>query len=210
MLPRCSIALTVTMATDLARIVESIRSCYAFEGVSLVAVGAGGGQLVDVYRDARRVIAIDTDAEAVARLEARLRSTGIRGRFELVAGDFLACTGRVDAVLFEFSLHEMPDPLGALEHARALGTDIVIADHAPDSRWAWHAAEEDKVAAAWAAVERLGAKHARDFGGEQVFEDRAALEARLASQGPEARRRAGELPASGEVRIPMKHRVAVL
>ncbi len=198
------------MVADLARFLDTLRSCYDFGGRTLVSVGSGGGQFVDIYADARRVVAIDCDAAALSRLEAALVARGVRERFELVLQDFACCERRADAVVFEFSLHEIDDPAAALGHARTLAPDVLVFDHAPGSVWAWHVCEESKVAASWAAVERVGTRRCRDFRTEQVFQNRAELEARVSGQGPEALARAARFEPGAAIRIPMGYRFALL
>ncbi len=198
------------MATDLTLLAENLRAFFDLRDRTLLVVGAGGGQLVDVYRDTRHVLAVDSDASAMARLETALRERPFGDRFELLVQDFMACDRHVDTVVFEFCLHEIADPARALAHARTLGPDVLVFDHAPGSPWAWHACEEAKVVASWAAVERLGTRSRRDFRGEQVFRGRAELEARLAEQGPLAIERAAKFPADGVIRIRMDYSCALL
>ncbi len=198
------------MATDLALLAENLRAFYDLRERTLLVVGAGGGQLVDVYRDARHVLAIDSDASAVARLETALRGRPFGDRFEPFVQDLMACDRHADTVVFEFCLHEIAEPARALAHARTLAPDVLVFDHAPGSPWSWHACEEAKVVASWAAVERVGIRSRRDFAGEQVFRRRAELEARLAEQGPLAVERAARFPADVVIRIPMDYRCALL
>ncbi len=198
------------MATDLGLVCENLRACYDLRDRTLLVVGAGGGQFVDVYRDARHVVAVDSDASAMARLETALRERPFGDRFELLVRDFEACDRSVDTVVFEFCLHEIPDPARALAHARTLAPDVLVFDHAPGSPWSWQACEEAKVVASWEAVERVGMRSRRDFSGEQVFRGRAELEARLAEQGPLAIERAAKFPVDAVIRIPMDYRCALV
>ncbi len=191
------------MATELAPIVKNFRDHCALAGRRVCTVGAGGGQLVDVYHDAAWITAVDIDTGALAKLGNVLEARGLAARSTLVAQDFLAHTEPADLVVFEFSLHEMEDPARALAHALALAPEVFIYDHAPGSPWAWQVLEEDKVRRSWAALEaRAGLQH-WTFQCEQSFAHRSELEAKVQSQGPEALRRAAGFSLEEPIRIEM-------
>jgi SAM-dependent methyltransferase len=198
------------MATDLQQIVQSLAAFYDFTGRTVVDVGGGGGQLAEFARPARRVVAIDRDTAALARLAARLEECGLAGKFALVEGDFLEHRLRGDVVLFEFSLHEMAEPERALAHARELAADVVVIDHAPGSPWEWCAAEDAQVDDAWWAVERSPTRRLQTVEAAQLFPDYAALQARLALQGPESRKRIGRYRDQKAISIPMPYRLALI
>lgn len=52
------------MATDLSAIVRNLTAFYDFAGKTVVAVGAGGGQLAESARSMRHVVAVDRDPSA--------------------------------------------------------------------------------------------------------------------------------------------------
>jgi hypothetical protein len=198
------------MATDLGQIVANLTSFYDFAGSTVVGVGAGGGQLVEFARAAGRVIAVERDAAALERLFLRARERGLDRKIEPCAGDFLAVRPRGDVVLFEFCLHEMPDPARALGHAAGLAPDVLVLDHAPGSRWSWYAAEEAEVEAAWSAVESLSVRRRRDVEAFQSFRDFAGLEAKLAGQAARSRERIAPLRRVRPISIPMPYRLVLL
>lgn len=198
------------MATDVGLVVRNLLDFYPFAGKTVVSVGAGGGQLVEYGRAARRVVAVDGDGEALGRLGDVLAAKGLAGRFELVCSDVLEVSARGDVVLFEFSLHEMPDPERALAHAGTLAPDVVVLDHAPGSEWAWHVVEEEKVERSAEAMRRLGVRAERLFLGEQRFTDHAELLAKVSVQGPLAVARAERFRGAGEIVIPFGYEVALL
>jgi hypothetical protein len=156
------------------------------------------------------VIAVDPDEKAMEQLASPVRECGLAERFTLVTGDFLAVQPRGDAVLFEFSLHEMAEPERALRHARGLAPDVLVIDHAPISRWSWYAAEDARVEAAWKAVERGPIRRQRDVEAFQHFEDYAELEAKLAPQGPKSLERIGPCRGRDAISVPMPYRLALL
>ncbi|HEY3358661.1 MAG TPA: methyltransferase [Polyangia bacterium] len=198
------------MATDLTALVANLRSTCSFARCSLVSVGAGGGQLVDVYADAARLAAVDPDAAALARLRAALAERELLDRCSFHAVDFMAFAARADVVLFEFSLHELDDPAAALRHAAGLAPRVVVFDHSPGSTWAYHTAEEERVRASTAAIIAAGPTAVRTFEAEQRFADHAALLAKIAGQGPVAVARAAAFQGERDLVIPMEYLAATL
>jgi SAM-dependent methyltransferase len=198
------------MATDVREIVTRLSAFYDFKDKSVVEVGAGGGQLVEFARPARRVFAVDKDAAALARLAERLHECGMAEKFSLLCGDWLETAPRGDVVLFEFCLHQMADPERALAHARGLAPDVLILDHAPGSQWEWLAAEDAKVEGAWEAAERRSTRRQQSVMAWQVFPDYPALAARLASQGQVSVERIARFRGARGISIPMPYRLALL
>jgi predicted RNA methylase len=199
-----------SVATDIRQIVASLVAFYDLTGKTVVAVGAGGGRLVEYARPARRVIAIDRDEAAIEQLAARVRECEMADRFTLLKADFLTVRPRGDVVLFEFCLHQMSEPERALGHAADLAPDVLVLDHAPTSRWSWYAAEEGKVEAGWKAVERGSIRRRHTVEAFQHFRNYAELEAKLASQGPTSRERIGTLRGQRAISIPMPYWLALL
>lgn len=198
------------MATDVAEIVSRLTSFYDFADRTIVAVGAGGGQLAEYARRAARVVAVDPDAAAMERLRSVVGTKGLIDRYTFLRDDFLAVRPRGDVVLFEFCLHLLTDPGRALAHASQLAPDVVVLDHAPGSQWMWFAAEEGGVASAWTAVARRNVRRTLDVSATQRLRDFPELEARLASQpAPSAERIAGQRGRQ-EISIDMPYRLALL
>jgi CheY-like chemotaxis protein len=198
------------MATDIALVLENLLGFYPFDGKVVISVGAGGGQLAGYGRAARKVIAVDSDAAALAALAERIRDLGIEERFVLVQQDVMTVTERGDVALFEFSLHEMPDPAAALAHAATLAPDVVILDHAPGSPWSYAADEAEKVAASWAAATARGLRAERNYDAVQKFASYDELLEKLKGQGSEAMRRIERWSGSTAITIPITYRVARL
>ncbi len=198
------------MATDLRGIVLDLVGFYDLADKIVVAVGAGGGQLVEYARATRQVLAIDRDAAALQRLAERVAASGLAGKFTLLAGDLLELRPAGDVVLFEFCLHQMAEPARALAHARALAPDVVVIDHAPGSPWSWCAAEDAQVDAAWKAVERAAPRRQQDKQGVQDFAAYAELEAKLWAQGPRSLERIARHRDQLPISIPMPYRLALL
>jgi len=198
------------VATDIAKVIANLTSFYDLGGKSVVHVGAGGGQFVAYAAQARHVVAIDPDAEAIVRLRAAIEAAGLAERFTVRQADFEAIADPADVVFFEFCLHEMNDPDAVLRHARTLAPETLVIDHAPESRWAWHTAETGKARRGWEAVERAGIRADRRFVGRQLFPDVEALVARLESLGEPAVSRARAFGETSGIDIEMIYRIAVL
>jgi SAM-dependent methyltransferase len=198
------------MATDVGEIVGSLVQFYDWTDRSVVEVGAGGGQLIEFARAARRVVAVDKHTAGVARLRARVREVGLEDRFTVLTDDFLAVRPAGDVVLLEFCLHQMPDPARALQHALSIAADVVVIDHAPGSRWSWYAGEDELVEAAWAAVAAVGVRRRAAASGRQRFRDFDELAARLAAQGPTSRARIEELRGRADIEVPMPYELALV
>jgi SAM-dependent methyltransferase len=198
------------MAADLTVILADIESCFDFTGLSVLHVGAGGGQFVGYAAKTRRVLGVDPDAAAVARLREALKVRGLEGRFRVHQGDVLDVRERVDVVFFEFCLHEIADPAAALRHARGLAERVLVADHAPGSAWCELMLEAGKVARSWAAVETFARELDRTFPGLQRFHDHAELAAKIGSLGTEVLERTRPFEEQRDFTISMPYRVAVL
>ncbi len=196
-----------TMAVDAQAVLRTLLDFYDFRDTIVLSVGAGGGQLAEYGRVARRVVAVDCDAQALGALADRLASLGLGDRFELVAADFLAVGVHADVVLFEFSLHEMPDPEAALAHAAGLAPDVVIIDHAERSAWAWHVVEEDKVAASARSIAARAPRRSLRVETVQRFADHEELLKKVRVQGEAALRRAATFAGCRDFEIPMAYRL---
>lgn len=198
------------MAADYARLIAQLRSFYDFAAKTVLLVGAGGGQLLDPTVQPRKLIAIDHDRAALAELEKRVAANSMQDFVDVVCAQFeeVALSGNV--VYFEFSLHEMADPMKALVHARTLAPDIVVFDHSPGSAWAFHAAEEEKVSRSSDALERFGIRRRETFRTQQTFRDYSQFLAKMSTQGPVAIERALEFAGATAITIPMDCHLALL
>jgi len=200
----------VNMATDYKRVIRNLFDFFDFSGRTVVAVGAGGGQLIEYGRPAAKVFAVDQDPAALAVLGERLEPAGLADKFVLVHAAFLDFRQRADVVLFEFCLHEMSDPSAALAHARALAPAVVVMDHWPGSEWAFMTAEEDKATAAWAAVVSGLPEKIVSFEASQVFENFEELWQKVHGQGEKSLARIARFKDHSDITIPMSYGFALL
>jgi SAM-dependent methyltransferase len=198
------------MATDIGQILKNLCDFYDFSGKNVVAVGAGGGQLAEYGRFARKVVAVDRDAAAMDQLRAAAARHGLQDRFEYWTGDFAECTCSGDVVFFEFCLHEIEDPLQALKKAQTMAPDVLVIDHAPGSRWIHYGAEDEKVARSWQALDRLAPTRRIACAAQQRFDRYDELLAKMKLQGQESLRRIEEFRNRTNIVIPMAYEIALL
>jgi len=198
------------MAADYKKAVADLLAFYDLKDKTVLSVGAGGGQLIEYGRTARRVLALDCDASALERLRENLKAAGLADKFEPVLADFFETGLRADVVLFEFSLHEMADPGAAVERARGLAPAVVVFDHWPGSDWSYVAAEETKVAASWAALGRFPVLKTRRYEAVQLFGAYEELYEKVKGQGPASLDRIAAYKGQTGIRIPMSYGLALI
>ena len=198
------------MATDYRKLVDDLLAFYDFTDKTVIAVGAGGGQLVEYGRAAGKVLAVDNSAPALDKLRESLKAAGLEDKFTPVLGDFFGVDLRADAVLFEFCLHELPDPAAAVERARRMAPAVIVFDHWPGSEWSYLAAEEKKVAAAWAALVRFPVKKKQMHEAVQSFKDYEELYEKVKGQGETSLARIAAFKEIRDIRIPMPYGLALI
>ena len=198
------------MATDYQKLIADLLAFYDFTDKTVIAVGAGGGQLVEYGRAAGKILAVDNSAPALEKLRESLKAAGLEEKFTPVLSDFYEVETRADIVLFEFSLHEMADPGAAVEKARHLAPAVVIFDHWPGSEWSYIAGEEKKVAASWAALVRFPVKKKQMHEAVQVFKDYDELYEKVKGQGQPSLARIAEFKGLLDIRIPMSYGLALI
>lgn len=198
------------MPADYVQMIANLLAFYDFAGKTVLDVGGGGGQLSEFGQAAGRVLALDFDPAALDKLRENLQTAGLEDKFELIQGDFFEIDLNPDVVLFEFCLHEMTDPVAAVEKARTLAPDVVVFDHWPGSPWSFIGAEEDKVAASWLSLSRFPIKKTRSFETHQVFRDYEQLYERLKDQGETTLARIARFRSQTDIRIPMPYGLALI
>jgi hypothetical protein len=198
------------MATDVGAILSNLESFYDFVDKSVLHVGAGGGQIIGYAVSARSVLAVDSDSAAVVLLETAIRDHDLEDRFTVVQREFAAVEAQADVVFFEFCLHEMDDPAGALLHARSVAPEILILDHEPQSPWAWFTCETEKAERSWASVRRHPVVREATFKAVQDFGDYSELRTRLQPLGAPALARIRKYEGLRDISIEMGYAVALL
>ena len=193
------------MAADYGQMVQNIRRFYSFSGKQVLAVGAGGGPLTDLVLESRKLIVIDKDSAAIRQWEARVVADHLQGRVDVIHADFCETSPRGDVVYFEFCLHEMSDPRQALRHALTLAPEVLIFNHLPDSEWAFHAAEEDKVRRSTDVLADFTCARHQAFHTEQRFPEYQQLADKVSCQGEVALQRAERYRGTADIAIPMTY-----
>jgi hypothetical protein len=198
------------MAADYKRLVADLLAFFDLKGKTVLSVGAGGGQLIEYGRAAGQVLALDSDSRALEKLRESLRAAGLEDKFSPILGDFFDVDLEADAVLFEFSLHEMPDPGAAVERARGMAPSVVVFDHWPGSEWSYIAAEEKKVAASWASLARFPVLKTQLHETFQLFNDYGELYEKVKGQGETSLARIAAYQGRTGIRIPMPYGLALV
>jgi ubiquinone/menaquinone biosynthesis C-methylase UbiE len=198
------------MATNTGLILQNLLEFYDFSGKAVVVVGAGGGQLAEYGRNALKIIAVDSDRSALEKLRIKLLENGLTERFELVEGDFASMDFRGDAVLFEFCLHEMPSPVEAVRRALRSAPDVLVLDHLTGSEWAYCAAEEEKVAGSWRAIDQFVFARYSSYLAEQHFAGYSELYEKVKNQGETSIRRIEMFRDRDNIRFPMPYALALI
>lgn len=198
------------MAADIGKILKNLFAFYDFSGKTIVSVGAGGGQFSEIARPAREVFAVDNSREALETLRAGLSGSDLKEKFTLVHSDFNDCRQKGDVVIFEFCLHEMPDPDAALTHALDLAGDVLVLDHMPESPWAYYVTEEIKAAGSWRAVRAHSLRKYQDYGAVQFFKDYEELRRKVEAMGEAAIARIEPFFGRTDIVIPMAYGFALI
>lgn len=198
------------VAVNSRELSANLAQFYDFTGKIVLYVGAGGAQPLIPDVRIKKVIAIDSSVEALEKFASNFGAKGRPECVSMVALAFESVMLSGDVVYFEFCLHEMADPYGALVHARALAPDIVVLDHLPDSDWSFYAAEEEKVRHSTKAIERLGSRRRVALQTDQRFTDYKELHGKVASQGAVAIERARHFASLTDIVIPLRYQLALL
>lgn len=198
------------MAVDYLQLRRRLHSFYDFTNKTVLFVGAGGRQLFDPVIQTKKLIAIDSNTEALMHLKSNIAAQGAEDSKLVVASRFEDVTLGGDTVYFEFCLHEMTNPHEALTHARRLAPDIVVFDHAPDSPWSFCAGEEQQIQRSTQALRDFGIRRQETLAIEQRFRDYDELHAKMSGQGAVAAERILQFAGVTDIVIPMTCQLSLL
>lgn len=198
------------MAADVIAILKNVLEFADFNNKTVIAVGAGGGQFAEYGKKARRIIAVDSNPEALEALQKKVAILNLSDRFEYHAGDFITFSLKGDMVFFEFCLHEMVDPVLALAKAKSMAPQVVIFDHSPDSTWAFIVAEENKAKNVWQVIRAQNPNRVQHFRSVQSFATFVELEAKVMPQGEVSLQRIEKYRGRENFTIPMSYSLAWL
>ena len=198
------------MAVDINEVIENLLDFYDFKDRTIISVGAGGGQLIEYGRMAKKVFAIDSDENSLRVLKTQLTKTGLKNKYDLYNCDFYGIDLRGDVVLFEFCLHEMIDATAAVKHAQNLAADIIVFDHLPGSEWAYITAEDQKVVESWSAVETFSIRKFKAYETVQFFKNYDELYQKVKVQGEKSVVRIQKFKSFRNFTIPMHYGIALI
>jgi 16S rRNA G966 N2-methylase RsmD len=200
----------VNMATDIKKMINNLLKFYDCNNQTIITVGAGGGQFIEYVRNAKKVLAIDNDEEALQKLKDNLLKSGLDDKFTLIHSDFYLSNLRGDVVMFEFCLHEMKDPEAAIKHAQTMAPNILITDHLTDSEWAYIVDEKEKVAKSWDALELFHLKKVQKYNTLHFFNDYEEIYQRVNVQGENSIKRINDFKDKKNFTIPMSYGFALI
>lgn len=198
------------MAADIQKIIANLLSFHDFSQQTIISVGAGGGQFIEYGRNAREVIAIDNDPDALDKLAVNLKTARLSRKFTLVCTDFCQAKAEGDIVLFEFCLHEMANPEAAISHALKIAPRVLISDHWTDSEWAYIVDEKEKVQKSWKALENFHPRKIQVHEATQFFHDYNELYEKVRIQGDKTIERIQPYREKKNFNIPMTYAFALI
>ena len=198
------------MATDIWKIINNLLEFYDFNNQIIIAVGAGGGQLIEYGRVAKAVLAIDYDKEALQKLRENLIRSELDNKFTLFHSDFYHFRLKGDVVMFEFCFHEMEDPEAALKHALTMAPHVIILDHWPDSEWAYYGDEEKLIAKSWKTLELFQLLKVHKFDTFQFFNDYEEIYQKVKGQGENSIKKINDFKDKKNFTIPMSYGIALI
>ena len=198
------------MATDIKKIINNLLEFYDFDNQTIITVGAGGGQLIEYGRVAKKVFAIDYDKEALQKLKDNLIRSGLDDKFSIIHSDFYLTSLTGDVVMFEFCFHEMEDPEAALEHALTMAPNVIILDHWPDSEWAYFGGEEENIAKSWTTIKLFQLIKVQKFNTFQHFNDYEEIYQKVKVQGENSIKRINDFKGKKKFTIPMSYGIALI
>ena len=149
------------------------------DGKSVLIVGAGGGKLFGYTDSARKVYALDCNNKALDKLKEVIPLDEQGNKYELMCDYFENVNTKVDIVIFEFSLHEIPDTDNALKHAKNLAKRVIVAEHASDSELICLAQEDQNVKKVEEGLKRFEIKKVNEYVTGKEFRDIDDLKIKL-------------------------------
>jgi SAM-dependent methyltransferase len=198
------------MATHVELISSHLASFYDFTGKVCLFVGAGSRIALAPARGSRRVLVVDRDPRAIARVREELVRHDAEGRVDLRVALFEDVEETFDVVYLEFCLHEMRDPDATLRKAKSTARDVIVLDHALGSEWMHCAGEDEDVRRASQALDGFHARRRARHDAVQSFADGDELSARLSGCGPLAASRASRFAGDKEVTLAMPYELILL
>ncbi len=193
------------MAVNVNEILANLFEFYDFTDKTMLSVGAGGGQFIEYGRTARKVYAVDCDADALTLLKINLDKKSLTEKFTLIHSEFELFDIKTEVTFFEFCLHEMKDAAIAVGHALDCSQAVLISDHWIDSEWAFVVDEKEKVERSWNMLKKFQFQKLKVYHTTQRFTDYNELYQKVKSQGESTLNRIEKYQGCIDFEIPMSY-----
>lgn len=198
------------MAVNLEEIIDNLLGFYDFKDKTVISIGAGGGQFYEYAFKTKRVIAVDNDKGALENLKESIRKENLFDKFRFIHADFYSVKEKADLLMFDFCLHEIPNPKKAIQFALTMSSDILINDHWVDSEWAYIVNEEEKVRKSWAAIEKFKIRKKTRYDTFQFFRNYKELFDKVKGQGDNSISRIKKYQEEKDIIIPMSYGMVLI
>lgn len=186
-------------------IIKNLKEFYPPDDKKIIHAGIGGGILTGYSRDAREVIAIDSDERIFIPLKEKLKQFKLEKKFTIIITDFINFSGKADLTFFEFCMHEMEDRENVITHAKNISDTVLIADHGRNSEWAYYTCETDKIENSLNTIEKFSIKKSARFETEQIFSTYQELFNKVSVQGEESINRIKHFEGRTDIKIKMPY-----
>lgn len=191
-------------------IIKNLKEFYPPDDKKIIHAGIGGGILTGYSRDAREVIAIDSDERIFIPLKEKLKQLKLEKKFTIIITDFMHYNGEADLTFFEFCMHEMKNQNEIIRHAKNISGTILIADHARNSDWAYYTCETEKIENSWKEIERFSIIKRKRFEEYQIFNSYEEIYNKLSVQGEKSIRRIKEFEGKTDLKIRMPYEICLI
>jgi SAM-dependent methyltransferase len=195
------------MAVNSIELINNIDSFIDFSNRSVLIIGAGGGQLVGYAANAKQIIAVDNDENSINQLRERVSKTMLKDKYSYIVNDFFNVTCKADILVFEFSLHEIPDIKKAIEHGKELAPQVIVFDHCKESEWLYIVQEEGKIENEDNILEKMNVKKAKQYSIMQSFNEYEDLKRKVVIQGEESIKAIHKYITTKNIEIDMKYKL---
>lgn len=198
------------MAVDLDKMIKNLLDFYDFKDKVVLSIGAGGGQFYEYAFATKHVIAVDQDLTGLESLKACIEKENLSEKFTLIHSDFYKFKEHGDVVMFDFCLHEIPQPEQAILRALTMSPEVLINDHWPESEWAYLVDEDEKVRKSWEAIKKFKVRKIQRFDTFQSFQDYDELFNKVKVQGNNSIKRIQQYKGRKHFNIPMSYGLVLI
>ena len=198
------------MGINISEIINNLDGFYSLNGKTIIHVGIGSGLFTGYTNSAKKIFAYDNNPTIENILRDKLIKERTLDKYEINITDFFKCKNKADVVFFEFCLHEIVNPLKALEFAKTISDDILIIDHAKNSEWSYYTLETEKLQKSRAAISTFKIKKHCTFDEYQYFGNFNSLKTKLSILGEECMNRIVKFEYKSDINIPMPYEICLI